>query len=38
MGMMVFTEYLDEWGMKSPETFDELLDVCNEILEEGLLP
>lgn len=38
MGMMVLTEYLDEWGMKSPETFDELLDVCNEILEEGLLP
>lgn len=24
--------------MKSPETFDELLDVCNEILAEGLLP
>ena len=21
MGMMVLTEYLDEWGMKSPETF-----------------
>ena len=38
MGMMVLTEYLDEWGMKSPETFDELLDVCNEILEEELLP
>lgn len=38
MGMMVLKEYLDEWGMKSPETFDELLDVCNEILEEGLLP
>lgn len=38
MGMMVTNEYLDEWGMKSPETFDELLDVCNEILEEGLLP
>lgn len=38
MGMMVLTEYLDEWGMKSPETFDELLDVCNEIMAEGLLP
>lgn len=38
MGMMVLTEYLDEWGMKCPETFDELLDVCNEILAEGLLP
>lgn len=37
MGMMVTNEYLDEWGMKCPETFDELLDVCNEILEEGLL-
>lgn len=38
MGMMVTNEYLDEWGMKCPETFDELLDVCNEILAEGLLP
>lgn len=38
MGMMVEQSYLDEWGMKCPETFDELLDVCNEILEEGLLP
>lgn len=38
MGMMVADEYLNEWGMKCPETFDELLDVCNEIMAEGLLP
>ena len=37
MGMMVAEDALAEWGFSVPETFDELLDVCNAILADDLL-
>lgn len=38
MGMTVDRELLEEAGMQPPETFGELLDCCQAILDKGLLP
>lgn len=37
MSMWESTSQLQAWGLQSPTTWDELMDVCNEILEEDLL-
>ncbi len=37
MGMTVAENTLAEWELSVPETFDELLDVCNAILADDLL-
>lgn len=38
MGMTVNQEVLEEAGLQSPETFGELLDCCQAIMDKGLLP